>query len=126
MAKEYFSEAMQRLLTEVGVSRYQCVDIGEEYPQSYRVPLYVTLPLSIASASNKRGLKKGHHTVVLCDNLHEFINHNGSNLTFLNELSQHSTKDITFLGAYTLDKWDKSDGLKHTVLGNHVLVLGYD
>lgn len=34
MAKEYFSEDMQRFLEEVGVSRYQCVDVGEEYPNS--------------------------------------------------------------------------------------------
>lgn len=124
---------MQRLLAEVGVSQYQCVDIGHEYPYDksmlpyrYRVSLDVTLPLSLVSAGRKRGLKKGYHTVVLCDKLHEYMNHNESNLTFLNELSQQGSNDITFLGAYTLDEWDKHDGLKHTVLANHVMVLGYD
>lgn len=131
-ANTYFSDDLQRLLAEVDISHYQCVDIKEDYPSGiydnlYRVPLYIALPLSLASASQKRGLKEGHKIVVLCDDLHEFIPHNQeSNLTFLKQLAEllHNLKDITFLGAYTLNYYGK--GLEDTVLSNYVLALGYD
>ena len=131
-AKVYFSSDLQRLLAEVDTSDYQCVDIKEDCPikphsNIYRVPLYLALPFSLASASQKRGLKKGHKIVILCDDLQEFIPHNQeSNMTFLKQLAEltYNRMEITFLGAYTLDIYGK--GLEKTALSSHILPLGYD
>lgn len=130
-AKLYFSSHLQRLLAEVDMSHYQCVDIKEDCPiglsNLYAFPLYLTLPLSLASASRKRGLKKGHKIVVLCDDLQEFLRHNeAEQLVFLGQVAGliRDYKELTFLGAYTLN-WN-GKGLENTALSDYVLALGYD
>jgi len=130
-ARGYFSDNCQRLLDEITTSHYQCVDINEDcpptYPSIYRLPLYMALPLSLAVASQKRGMKKGLKTVVICDDLQKFIPHNQeSNIAFLKQLDDllyNNLEEVTFLSAYTLSE---SQDLKHTVLSNNVLALGYD
>ena len=130
-ARTYFSDNCQRLLDEITTRRYQCVDVNEDcppaYPSIYRLPLYMALPLSIAMASQKRGMKKGLRTVVICDDLHKFIPHNReSNIAFLKQLDDllyNNLEEVTFLGAYTLEQ---GQDLKGTVLSNNILALGYD
>ncbi len=129
-SREYFSDNCQRLLDEITTSHYQCVDINKDcppiHPNIYRLGLYMALPLSLVMASQKRGLKKGYKTVVLCDELHKFIHHNQeSNIAFLKQLDDllYNLEEVTFLSTYTLGE---GQDLKHTVLSNNVLALGYD
>lgn len=130
-AKEYFSSDLQRLLAQVDTSHYQCVDIKEDCPigasDLCAIPLYLTLPLSLASASQKRGLKKGRRVVVLCDDLHEFLRHNQTEqMVFLGQIAglARDYKELMLLGAYALD-WN-GKGLENTALSEYVLALGYD
>lgn len=126
-AKQYFSDDLQRLLGEVDVSQYQCVDIKEDCPMDnvLGVPLYLTLPFSLASASQKRGLKKAHKIIVLCDDLQEFLGNNEKEqMLFLGQIANftNSYKEITFLGAYTpaYPKYNLDD----TALSKYSLALG--
>ncbi len=130
-AKEYFSSDLQRLLAKVDISHYQCVDIKADCPTGasslYTLPLYLTIPLSLASAAQKRGMKKGHRTVVLCDDLQEFLRlEEPKQIIFFNQVSGLicDYKELTFLGAYRLDQNGK--GLENTALSDYVSPLGYD
>jgi hypothetical protein len=130
-AMEYFSDDFQRLLAKVDISHFDCVDVKEDYPivpaNLYEVPLCLTLPLSLASASQKKGLKKGHKMVVLCDDLQEFLRHDDFHqMAFLKQIAGLTSvyKEFVFLGAYTLDGFGK--GLENTVLSDYTLALGYD
>ena len=129
--RRYFSSGLQRLLAEIDTSHYQCVDIEEDcpiqpYSNVHRVPLNIALPLSLVSASLKRGLKKGHKTVVLCNDLQEFIPHiQESNIAFLKQFAELTRNhgEITLVCAYTLDY---GKGLEATTLSTYVQPLGYD
>jgi len=132
----YFSSNDSRLLDEINASDYQCVKINNDCPPQisktygtvYRVPLYLALPFSLTSASQMRGLKKGKKTVILCDDLHEFIPHNKeSNMTFLKQLAVLlcDQKDLTFLAAYQTNSYN-NEGLENTDLSIYSLPIGYD
>jgi len=134
--KGSFPSTLSRLLDEINVSHYQCVDIKKDCPPQvtktfgtvYRVPLYIALPFSLTSVSQMRGLKKGNKIVILCDDLHEFIPHNKeSNMTFLKQLAGLllDQKNLTFIAAYRTSGY-KNEGLENTELSIYCLPIGYD
>ncbi len=132
IAGQYFSPECERLLAEIGTAHYQCIDIKEDcpklvtYPNIFRVPLYLALPLSLVQSSQTRGLKRGRKTVIVCDDLQEFNSHQqASNVAFLKQLDDLllNLGEITFLAAYKLNY---GNGLKDTVLSDNTLALGYD
>lgn len=138
-AREYFSNDLYRKLDELSATRYQCIDIKEEcgiQPDAvlFRTPLSIVLPLSLAKATIKRGMRKGHKLVLLCDDLNQFFYRDAEpNIPYLKTFadSLEGKKDITFLGAYTVEtpgEWTSHAGidLKQTPLGNYSLQLGYD
>lgn len=138
-AAEYVSQDLRRKLDELNATRYQCINVKTDCEiepdlELYRTPLSIVIPLSMAAASMKRGLKKGHKVVVLCDDLNEFLYRDAEpNIPFLRTLadSLDNHKDITFIGAYTVivngdfGNHGGSD-LKETILAKYVLPLGYD
>ncbi len=112
VAAGYFPSEFGRLLAEIGTTHYQCIDIKEDcpklvaYPNVFRVPLLMALPLSLAWSSQQRGLRKGCKTVILCNDMHEFNSHQqASNVAFLKQLDGLllNLGEITFLAAYRLD-----------------------
>jgi hypothetical protein len=129
MAKLFFPEDMQRLVSELDSIRYQCVDIEEEFPKASREPLHTLLPFAMASALRKRGLRKGQQVLILCDNLNDFMQHNESDVSFLKEWADRNPKDITFLGAYTLQhsiSGKLENGLENAIGYSSTHALGYD
>ncbi len=132
----YFSSNLSRLLDEINVNPYQCVDIKKDCPPQvtktygtlYRVPLYMALPFCLTSASQMRGLKKGSKMVILCDDLHDFILQNmESNMTFLKQLAGllFDHKNLTFVATYQTSGYN-NEGLKNTDLSIYCLPIGYD
>lgn len=128
-AKEFVSSELWRLLGEMKPRHYQCVNVIKDCPVPrnttiYRIPLAVVVPLALAVAARERGLVKKRNIVILCNDIHEFIQHNKQeNEQFLRELAGALDKQtgITFLGASRLD-WN----VKAALGWERVLQLGWD
>jgi len=128
--KPYVTDQLEQLLAQLESGHYQCVRVIEDsalvlpHSKIYKIPLAVAVPLAVAGAVNRRGLSTGRNMVILCDDIHKFMEYNKrENEQFLKELATFldSQTNVTFLGASQLI-WHAK-----TILSwERVLNLGWD
>ncbi|KTB47428.1 hypothetical protein DEALK_02730 [Dehalogenimonas alkenigignens] len=125
--KSYVPAFVWEILADLEPGHYQCVRLKEDSGLSpyalYPMPLSIVLPLALAKAAYRRGLKPASHIVILADDLQEFMRFNrASNEEFLTKLGQELDKqaEISFIGASQMT-WNAK------ILGDdRILALGWD
>jgi hypothetical protein len=135
IAKPYVPDYVWEILRQLEPNRYQCIRIKEDSGLDdfdlYASPLSTLMPIAIARAAGKHGIKPGRDIIVICDELEKYIpEHKQMNERFLLYMSITlngmpiflGETSLTFLGA-AKSTWDANSALGG-LASEDVLTLG--
>ena len=118
------SNSLLELLAQLKPFHYQCVTIKGDYS----LPLAVAVPLALAEVAYRPGLVAGRKIVILCDDIHQFMEYENElnkdeNEQFLVKLARalDTQTTVTFLGTSRLS-WNA----KAVIGSERALPLGWD